>query len=164
MSPAIRLAAGADAPALARIHGQCFDEPWDAASFRRLMQGSAFALVAHNAAETELQALILIQAVADEAEILSLATLPHARRRGYARTLILGAADEAYRRGAKTLFLDVAEDNDAALALYRGLGFMLKGRRKGYYQRKGAPAAAALLLAATLPLQNHGNGARSPLD
>lgn len=39
-----------------------------------------------------------------------------------------------------TVFLEVRTDNDAALALYTGLGFEILGVRKRYYQGSGADA------------------------
>jgi ribosomal-protein-alanine N-acetyltransferase len=57
----------------------------------------------------------------------------------------------AARRGdAKRIFLEVAEDNEAALALYRKLGFVELGRRKRYYERAGSEPVDALTLALTL--------------
>ena len=93
---------------------------------------------------------ILIRAVLDEAEILTLAVRPEARRKGYARGLVEAAAALARAAGVCQLYLEVAEDNAAALALYRATGFVEVGRRPGYYARVGGPDVAALLLALKL--------------
>jgi [ribosomal protein S18]-alanine N-acetyltransferase len=165
VTPLIRAASLDDVPALARIHESCFDEPWDEDSFRRLLERpGAFALVAKNAAATDLQSFVLIQAAADESEILSLGTAPQMRRAGFARALVIEAAAEAGKRAATAMFLEVAEDNAAALTLYRGLGFAANGRRRAYYQRVGGRHADALMLRSALPLQSHGNDAPSRLD
>jgi ribosomal-protein-alanine N-acetyltransferase len=165
VSPIIRAATLEDAETLAHIHRECFDEPWDTESFRRLLdRRGAFALLGKTAAATDSQAFILMQVAADESEILSLATLPDARRLALARALLIEAAREARRRGARGMFLDVAEDNQAALPLYRNLGFALRGRRRSYYARAGASAADGLMLRAALPLKSHGNRPRSRLD
>ena len=53
------------------------------------------------------------------------------------------------RAGAESLFLEVAADNAPALALYRGLGMVEIGRRKGYYPASagaGAPRRDALTM------------------
>ena len=47
-------------------------------------------------------------------------------------------------RGADIIFLDVAEDNVPAIALYRRAGFYQHGRRSGYYRRPQARIAALL--------------------
>jgi [ribosomal protein S18]-alanine N-acetyltransferase len=46
--------------------------------------------------------------------------------------------------------LEVAEDNAAAIGLYKKNGFVETGRRKGYYERPGANAVDALVLSLTL--------------
>ena len=74
-----------------------------------------------------------------------------ARRAGLGRALVEAAALEAARSGARSLFLEVAQDNAAAAALYRGAGFVEAGRRPGYYRRGDAPPADALILVRNLP-------------
>jgi ribosomal-protein-alanine N-acetyltransferase len=161
----IRTATQEDAPLLARLHGAAFDEPWDADSFRRLMERpGAFAFLGANEAATDLQAFILVQVAADESEILSIATLRAARRLGLARALLFEAAAEAEKSAAATMFLEVAEDNLPALALYCHCGFSPHGRRRAYYMRSNGPLADALTLRAELPLKSRGNGAPSRLE
>lgn len=48
---------------------------------------------------------------------------PKHRRRGYAKLLVSRICREAERYGAKEIYLNVLEDNAAALALYSSLGF-----------------------------------------
>ena len=67
---------------------------------------------------------------------------PTRRRRGLGGTLLA----RVLARAAAAVFLEVAEDNRAARALYRGAGLRLVGRRAGYYRRRGGPAATALVL------------------
>jgi ribosomal-protein-alanine N-acetyltransferase len=153
--PIIRPATRADVAMLARIHHASFDEPWDEAWFRNLLdRPETLALVAKNAAATDLQSFILIQIAADESEILSIGTASAARRSGLARALIAEAAAKAVLRQAKAMFLEVAEDNIAALALYRSCGFAAHGRRRGYYIRSGAQAVDALMLWVKLPAES----------
>ena len=51
--------------------------------------------------------------------------------------MVEGLVRAARRAEVKRLFLEVAADNDAAVALYEGLGFKIAGARKAYYQRAG---------------------------
>jgi ribosomal-protein-alanine N-acetyltransferase len=65
--------------------------------------------------------------------VLTLAVRPGARRAGAGRSLMRALMDEAARRGAREMFLEVAEGNDAARALYAALGGQVAGRRRRYY-------------------------------
>lgn len=92
-------------------------------------------------------ALVVARAVADEAEILTIGSLPSIRRNGVARALMRAAAAEAATRGATRLFLEVAVDNTAALGLYQALGFEEVGRRRAYYARSDGTRTDALVMA-----------------
>jgi ribosomal-protein-alanine N-acetyltransferase len=85
---------------------------------------------------------ILSRMAGGEAEILSVAIAARQRGRGFARPLL----DLNLRRlaglGARTVFLEVDENNKPARALYRRAGFADVGRRNSYYQS----GAAALIL------------------
>ena len=80
-----------------------------------------------------------------ESEILTIGVLPDRRRRGHGAALIDAVSDRAARHGAEALFLEVAADNGAALALYRCGGFRQVGRRAGYYRRATGSVDAVLL-------------------
>lgn len=79
----------------------------------------------------------MARAVAGEAEVLTLAVLPAARRAGAGAALMRALAAGAARLGADALFLEVAESNAAARALYAGLGAAQVGRRRAYYPDGG---------------------------
>ncbi len=83
---------------------------------------------------------VLGRVTLDEAEILTLATHPDLRRRGHARSALRRFEAAVTRLGARKIFLEVAEDNAAALALYLGAGYSEIGRRPGYYRRADRPA------------------------
>ena len=140
----IRRATADDSPVLARLHAAAFAEPWSEAALAGLATSSgAFALADDDG-------FILVRALAGEAEILTLAVRPAARRRGLGRTLVQAAATDAREAGAESLFLEVAADNAAALALYADCGFEPVGRRSAYYRRRHEPAMDALVLRKTL--------------
>jgi ribosomal-protein-alanine N-acetyltransferase len=75
----------------------------------------------------------LSRIVADEAELLLLATVPAMRRRGVAAALLRSVIADAISSGAVTLHLEVREGNDA-IKLYRGTGFVKVGQRRNYYR------------------------------
>ena len=73
------------------------------------------------------------RAIAGEAEILTLAVAPEARRQGIARKLMAGFSTEAIKNGAITAFLEVADTNSAAISLYLSNGYVISGRRRRYF-------------------------------
>ena len=137
-----------DQPArLAALHAAAFDRPgeaWSATAFADLLdQAGVFALEAPDG-------FILMRAVADEAEILTLAVRPGARRGGQGGRLVGEGVLAAAARGTVRVFLEVAEDNAAARALYARAGFVEAGRRPGYYAAADGGRRDALLLALNL--------------
>ena len=133
---------------LAGLHAACFAEEWstDAVTALLAMPG-AFVGVAEQAGEPV--GFHLSRTAADEAEIISIGVRPDARRAGIGAALLVDAMDRARAAGSAALFVEVAADNAAAIALYRRTGFAQVGRRAGYY---ATPAGAqdALVLRASL--------------
>ena len=84
--------------------------------------------------------LLIARKAADEAELLTLGVAPSCRRMGLGRSLLHTAMAALRATGTKQLFLEVEEGNGAAVALYRSLGAVAVGQRKGYYEH-GADAA-----------------------
>ena len=70
---------------------------------------------------------------ADEGHITTIAVDPNWQRRKIGTRLLLVAAREAIRRGARALTLEVRMSNRAAQELYRAFGFRPAGVRKNYY-------------------------------
>ena len=132
------------AGALATLHAMAFDKSWGEAEFAELM-GSPGVLVLEAG-----EGFIMIRVLAEEAEILTLAVAPHARRRGVGRELLRAGLAAAETAAASAMFLEVAEGNAAAVALYESEGFERAGVRRGYYARAGQGAEDALLLRRTL--------------
>jgi len=124
---------------MAAIHGTAFParEAWgpDAIQLQLALPGVAGWV--HSGG-----GMILARVAADELEVLALAVAPAARRRGLGRALLAAALGWGVAQGATAAFLEVAEDNAAARALYAAAGFAVVGRRRRYY----ASGADALVL------------------
>lgn len=139
---------------LARIHAAAFvaqgQRAWSETEFVSLLSdASAFLCVAPNRSE----GFVLGRAIAGEAEMLTLAVVPEARRAGVGRGLVAAFLREAEARGATEAFLEVGEDNRAALGLYAAAGFVARGRRKGYYATSCGARVDALVLSRPLSSQ-----------
>jgi ribosomal-protein-alanine N-acetyltransferase len=120
----------ADAPALAALHHAALPEGerWGPDAIRLMLEmPGAYGL--HIPGE----GFVLARVAADEAEILTIAVAPQARRQGTGGALLAAAMAQAAARGAAAMFLEVAERNGAARALYAAAGFAAAGRRRRYY-------------------------------
>lgn len=69
-----------------------------------------------------------------QGDVQTVTVAPRARRNGLARSMMQQLLNEARRRGAGELFLEVRHDNAGAQALYAALGFEVVGVRKRYYR------------------------------
>ncbi|MCZ6721294.1 MAG: ribosomal protein S18-alanine N-acetyltransferase [Proteobacteria bacterium] len=134
-----------DLEEVARLHAVCLEAPWSAEAFACLL-GSAGSFGLQAALGHALAGFLVGRVVEDEAEILTLVVAPSCRRRGLARRLVAAALTHARASGASALFLEVAEDNRPAQALYRAVGFAAIGRRARYYPRAEGQATGALNL------------------
>jgi ribosomal-protein-alanine N-acetyltransferase len=133
-----------DAADLAALHAAAFpaDQAWGVDGMRLMLEmAGAFGLWRPAAG------LVLARVAADEAEIITLAVLPAARRGGLGRALLEAALAVSAARGAAWMFLEVAPANTPARGLYAAAGFAEVGRRRRYYSDGGD----ALVLRRDLP-------------
>jgi ribosomal-protein-alanine N-acetyltransferase len=131
---------------LATLHRAAFEfpRPWTEAEFALLLADrTVFQRVKDHG-------FFFARAVAEEAELLTLAVHPAARRRGIGRRLVDAFLTDAAARGAKRAFLEVAASNAPALALYAASGFSETGRRPRYFIRPDATREDALVLSRAL--------------
>ena len=109
-----------------------FSAPWSAFTFRSLLRRrNAVLLVAEEGERIVGYAVLWIES--DVAELGNLAVRPAFRGRGTGRALLDEVLGEAAAGGARTVFLEVRESNDAARQLYAGAGFGIVGVRSDYY-------------------------------
>ena len=84
----------------------------------------------------------------DSLEVLDVAVEPQRRHEGIATRLLARLAYDGQTLGASEITLEVHEGNEAAVALYEGMGFVRVGARRDYY----GPGNNALIMTAPLPL------------
>ncbi|WP_118135851.1 GNAT family N-acetyltransferase [Oceanicella sp. SM1341] len=126
---------------MARLHARCFDEhprPWSEAEFMGLFGFGAWQVSLPGG-------FAMGRVAAGEAELLTLCVAPEARQQGLGSRLLAAFEARARAEGADEAFLEVAETNAPARALYHAAGWYLAGRRKGYYGR-GANRIDALVM------------------
>ena len=133
--------------ALAATHKAAFTQsrPWSALEFAELLADRFTHLTG------DARAFAVVREIAGEAELLTIATHPAHQRQGLGLKIMQQWMHDAATRGAEEAFLEVAQDNTAAQALYSACGFGLVGIRKAYYPRPQAAAADAMLMKRSLP-------------
>ncbi|MFN7940554.1 MAG: GNAT family N-acetyltransferase [Thermoanaerobaculia bacterium] len=146
----IRDAGAADLPALAALERESFSEPWSVAELASWVElpERALVLALEDQAGIAAYALFLLLP-GEEAELLRVAVGARARRQGLAARLLTEAFALLAAGGRGVCLLEVRPGNEAAIALYRRLGFVASGLRRGYYsdgsdalifRRESAPA------------------------
>ncbi|MFI5232285.1 MAG: ribosomal protein S18-alanine N-acetyltransferase [Gemmatimonadales bacterium] len=125
-------------PDLAAIHAiECasFGDPWSLEGFRDLVDHPRAKLEVAADAGGEVLGYAVAWYVADESEIANIAVAPGARRKGVGALLLDRILRAAAEFGAKTVFLEVRESNEAARKLYAAREFEIAGRRMQYYRK-----------------------------
>jgi len=127
---------------LAALHALCFTtpRPWTDAEFRQFLDSPNVFLV-HNE-----NGFLLGRIAGPEAELLTLAVAPDARRKGVARELLSLFEKTTLDRGADSAFLEVSQENHAAISLYRSAGYTPLGHRRDYYQGPRGKKISAIVM------------------
>jgi ribosomal-protein-alanine N-acetyltransferase len=124
-----------DFDALAAIHAEAFADAgpraWSAAEIAALAAAQGADLETDPAEPPA--GFALWRVVADEAELLTIAVRPSARRRGVGTALLAEAMARSRAAGATRMLLEAGVSNAAALTLYHRAGFAVVGRRAGYH-------------------------------
>jgi ribosomal-protein-alanine N-acetyltransferase len=124
------------------IELRCFSSPWARESFElALRQPTVQGWVGWLGGRPA--GYVLGSLVAGHLLVANLAVDVWARRRGIGRRLLAHVLENASRRGAQWAYLDVRPSNEAAIRLYRDLGFRTVGRRPNYYT---APREDSLIM------------------
>jgi len=131
---------------MAALHAQCFTvpRPWQADEFREMLA------LPENFALDLPDGFLIGRILGPEAELLTLAVAPKARRKGVARRLLDSLKSHVMAAGVTELFLEVATTNSAAIALYQKSGFRDAGLRKDYYNGVNGEKVAALVMVSDL--------------
>ena len=129
----IRPMTEADLDAVLAIEQSCFPRAWTREHFlAELGQSRSISVVAEQSGQVA--GYLCLTVLLDEAEILDVAVNPVLQRGGIGASLLAWACDEARRRGATVLRLEVRATSSPAIALYERFGFVRSGLRKAYYE------------------------------
>jgi ribosomal-protein-alanine N-acetyltransferase len=119
-------------PAILAIEKESNTAPWSERSFRNeLDHEHGIFLVAIEGGQVVGYGGVWV--VVDEAHITTVAVKPDMRRQGIGRRLVIEILTQAKQKGALCSTLEVRASNEAAIELYRDLGYVETARRKSYY-------------------------------
>ena len=147
--PALRAASFGDAEALSGLHAEGgFSTVWTIGDFEALLADRSVVtdVACDSRSPARLFGFCMSRVAADEAEILTIAVRKKARGQGLGRKLLAAQMARLESKGIATLFLEVEELNRAARALYDREGFLVVGRRDGYYRKPDGRSATALIM------------------
>ncbi len=128
-----------DAVALSELETLCFSAPWKLEQIKSAL-GLPHFIAYGIKSQGVLQAYIALAHIADELEVLNLATHPTVRRAGLARSLLRHTFNEAPHQGVGRIILEVRTGNTPARNLYTSFGMTQIGIRKHYYADTGEDA------------------------
>ncbi|KKB07897.1 ribosomal protein S18-alanine N-acetyltransferase [Devosia chinhatensis] len=139
-----------DAKDLARIHAQSFYRGWPSEDFASFLGDRTSPAYIACDSRRRIAGFALIRLAADESELLTIAVDPRWRGKGLGKALMDAVFADLMLSPARRMFLEVDEQNEAAIRLYARLGFARISARKGYYARPDGSAATALVMARDL--------------
>lgn len=131
-------------PLVTAMHARCFMASWSEVEFTSALSipGTLLQILS---SDQEPVGLSLYRIVSDEAEILTLGTLPEFRGKGFAAQLLAAGIEKLKNTGVRFVFLEVGSQNFTAIRLYTTGRFEEIGRRKNYYNQNGNPEDAIIM-------------------
>lgn len=126
---------------IAALEALCFSEPWSEHALELLLGDDATGFVCLEEGHVLAYGGMLV--VPYEGQITNVAVHSNARRKGLGRKIVEALVYEAEVRGLEQVALEVRASNEAAIALYKSLGFRVEGRRRGFYRH---PTEDALVM------------------
>ena len=136
----IRRMTVADAPDAARIEAETFAHPWPIADFQSEMTVNPVARYLVAECDGQILGFAGAHVILDEGHITNVAVRSAERGKGIGRMLMRELMQYAANLGVRYMTLEVRVSNQAAIALYRSLGFIQVSVRKKYYEDNGEDA------------------------
>lgn len=110
-----------------------FPTPWSRSAFLGELFDNQFAYYYVCLKEGRVVGYAGMWIILDEAHVTNIAIHPHFRGRKLGKLLLMEIMRQAVCLGAEKITLEVRPSNKVAQKLYRQLGFVAAGIRKGYY-------------------------------
>lgn len=127
-----RLLSSGDLDAVCSIESSVYEDPWSYALFEQSLN-APFTYNLGIFQEKDCLGYAICQIIFEEAHLLNIAVSPPLQRQGLGMKLLKKVMEEARKREARTLFLEVRPSNQAAERLYEKEGFVHVTTREKYY-------------------------------
>ncbi|MBN2754585.1 MAG: ribosomal protein S18-alanine N-acetyltransferase [Candidatus Goldbacteria bacterium] len=129
-----------DLAEILEIEKVCHARPWDEKAFNveisKFFSGLSFFFAARDKVSDRLLGYIIADKIADYAHISNVAVAPEFRKNGIATGLLKQVERQVFAAGLSSLTLEVRDNNEAALEMYKKFGYEVKGRRPKLYEDK----------------------------
>ena len=135
-----------DGMILESIHTTCFPDAWSQATFELLLKENSTCGWRATSLAGEPMGFILTRVLDQEAEILTFAVVPSFQKMGVGRCLLNELLIFLASINCGKIFLEVAVDNEPAIALYTSVGFTAVGTRLNYYKRADQSFVSAIVM------------------
>lgn len=144
MRPVLRPLHDDDVPAVADLEAELFGRSaWSVSMIRGELAAPGRWYVAADDADAPASGLIGYAGLwfdGDMTQVMTVGVAAHAHGRGVGSVLVQALIDRSRELGAGAVLLEVRVDNEAAIAVYRRLGFEVLARRARYYQPEDVDA------------------------
>ncbi len=127
--------------------------PWTRGNFSDALSSGYRCAV--DEVQGEIVSYAVLMPVLEEAELLTIGVAATRQRRGLGRTMLAALMQWAIANKMRRVFLEVRVSNLSAIALYRSVGFVAIGMRRGYYHNAQG-REDALLMACELTGEDRG--------
>lgn len=130
-----RLATPDDLSAVLEIENKSYPLPWSEESFRQEMEKpfARFLVLTDDETDSVIAGYIVFWVMFDECHILNVTVHPGWRGLKLGTRLARQTINEAVKRRAKRVYLEVRKSNATAVAFYQSLGFHIDHIKKSFY-------------------------------
>lgn len=129
----IRKMTAGDIRQVAAIEKELFTQPWSEQAFADELENKSATILVAQAGE-EIVGFADMREIAGECYINNIGVKASHRRKGMGRALMQALEDSATDE-AEFITLEVRQSNEAAIRLYKSMGYIKVGTRRGFYEQ-----------------------------
>lgn len=116
------------------LENACFKHPWPRSAFEDMLGGDTALYYAARDDEGKLLGGAALFFLSGEGDITNVAVFDRYRNRGVATRLLEYLIEDGRKRGLTEFTLETRESNLPAIVVYEKNGFVVEGRRPGFYR------------------------------